>query len=115
MRNKEDRILERLYGPRDSYTLEEVEFARRAIRIANEDAGRSRLPRRDVRVGEYFYKTGIKYVCVKRPARYSQTAVPSEACAGCDLRRNMNNCEGPRCSCFVRSDGQNVWFKEVAE
>ena len=113
MSRKEERILQRLFGPRASYSPWEVELARRAIEIANSDAQRSRLPRRDIRVGEEFEKKGVRYVCVLRPRGYARTASPGDACSGCDILKHSNHCEGPRCSVFDRSDGQDVWFKEV--
>lgn len=109
---KELRILRRVYGDRD-FTPEEVELVRLCIAQANADAKRSRIPRRDIRIGETFEKKGITYRCVLRPA-ISQIHV-SDCCAGCDILKHSNRCEAPRCSRFDRSDGQNVWFKEVKD
>ena len=109
MVSKEERILRRLFGDQDEYSLEQVELARRAIEIANADDQRSRIPRRDIRIGETFEKKGVEYRCVRR----GEVRVPSEACSGCDILRHSNHCEAPRCSKWDRTDGQNVWFVEV--
>ena len=108
MTPKEERILSRLYGP-GPWSEGQIEFARKAIKIANDDAVRSRMPRRDIRIGEEFEKKGHRFKCVRRP----KIDAPSEACSGCDAAHLFGNCEMPRCSSHDRSDRQNVWFVEV--
>lgn len=108
MISKEDRILRRLFGEQDSYTMEQVEFARRAIEVANADAQRSRIPRRYVKVGGTFERKGRIFRCVLR----GSVSTPSEACSGCDILKYSHHCDAPMCSKWDRSDGNFVWFKE---
>lgn len=108
MTRKEERILKKMYPGRDEFSPAEVEFARRAIAIANADSVRSRMPRRDIRVGERFFRGDIEYECVLRPEVDVQ-----DACSGCDYIGPNGACDAPRCSKFDRSDSQFVWFKRV--
>lgn len=105
---KLERILSELYPGRETSSLspEEVIFAKKAIEIANRDAQRSRIPRRDVRIGESFLSKGVSYTCIPRP----RFIAASEACSGCAFLKLP--CPAAKCSSFDRSDGNNVWFVE---
>ncbi len=106
---KEDRVLRRLYPGRTVFTPEERAFAKRAIEAANSESVRSRIPRRDLMVGERFVRDGVEYECVLRPANLETY----NACSGCDYVASGGGCDAPRCSKFDRTDGQFVWFRRV--
>ena len=107
MSKKIDRILRELWPGVDDFSAEQVSFAQRAIAIANRDAQRSRIPRRDVRIGERFFVKDVEYECVRRP-RWIEV---SDACSGCAFLHA--SCPAARCSRWDREDGNNVWFQEV--
>lgn len=101
-KGKLERVMVKLYGDRE-WTPEEVSFGKRAIGIAGEESKRSRMPRRDVRIGEECWIRGEGYRVVRRPQ-----VLPSEACSGCAFR--CGPCPAARCSKFDRADGVSVWF-----
>ena len=103
---KVDRILRKMYPGRESFTDEERKLAEAALYVANSDAPKSRMPRKDIAVGGMVMKNGIRYRCVLRPEILS----PADACGGCGLKDRP--CSGLRCSSFDRTDGLNVWFQE---
>lgn len=106
--NKKDRILSEVFpGQVGGYTEEQVRLVEVAIAAANRDALRSRIPRRDVRLGERFMVRDVEYECIRRPSGLSV----SEACAGCAFLHQ--SCPAARCSRWDREDGNNVWFREV--
>lgn len=107
MSKKIDRVLRELYPDSESFTSSQRAFAERAIAIANRDAQRSRIPRRDVRIGETFLVRGVEYECIRRP----RVLEVSDACSGCAFLHA--SCPAARCSCWDREDGNNVWFREV--
>lgn len=105
---KFERVLLDIFPGRDpdSFSPEEVALAQRAIAAANRDAQRSRIPRRDVRVGETFFIRGKQYRCILRPRHIDVC----EACSGCAFLKLP--CPAAKCSHFDRADGNNVWFVE---
>ena len=106
--SKLDRVLRELYPGSESYTTDQVVFARRAIRLAMRECSKAGVPRSEVAVGEVFMSKGVRYRCVLRPSGIE----PAEACRGCAFMRV--SCPKARCSRFDRSDGENVWFVEDA-
>lgn len=104
---KVDRILRKMYPGREVFTEDERRLAESALYVANSDAPKSRMPRKDVALGEMVVKNGISYRCVLRP----EISTPADACLGCGMKDRP--CSGIRCSSFDRSDGLNVWFLEI--
>lgn len=105
---KIERVLQDIFPGRDSgeFTEAERELALRAIGAAARDAKRSRIPRRDVRIGETFLSKGKEYRCVRVP----KSVDFRDACSGCAFERSA--CPAARCSKFDRADGNFVWFVE---
>ena len=106
---KIDRVLRRTFPGRESFTEEERRLAEAALYVANSDAPKSRIPRKDIPIGQTVTKNGVTYKCVPRADITSLNA--ADACIGCSLKDRP--CSGLRCSSFDRRDGINVWFEEI--
>ena len=105
------KILRRLHRDRDDFTAAEVSYASQIIAAYNEEMAlrgkNSKLPTKEVAIGDEVEVSGRKFVCVKA----ARVNVPSEACSGCALRKLYLGCGDLKCSPFDRRDGNFVWFK----